>query len=207
MQGYKLVPFPGSVSEESPRLEVRAIARGVRQQGLGQGLELVFRLKESVPGALGDVVGIPQGVNLNPSQTQRLSATRADRLWEETCFECFLLTGEGDAYLEFNATADGRWNLYGFDSYRKGMRAVQVSPGQEPLLQKSAMVTRGVYELSWFIPLELLPFLTPETNLGLSMVLEERHEGQSYWAIQHLRSEADFHALESFVGFPINWNI
>lgn len=52
----------------------------------------------------------------------------SDYLWEETCLECFitgdLIKGEAshanttDAYIEINASPDGRYALYQFESYR-----------------------------------------------------------------------------------------
>lgn len=43
--------------------------------------------------------------------------TRADFLWENTCFECFFDTGDS-AYFELNFAPSGAYNLYRFDNYR-----------------------------------------------------------------------------------------
>jgi len=48
---------------------------------------------------------------------------RRSELWLETCFECFLGSEEGTAYLEFNFSPNGDWQCYAFDNYRRGMQA------------------------------------------------------------------------------------
>lgn len=42
---------------------------------------------------------------------------KADNLWQETCLECFISLN-GERYLEINATPDGRYAVYEFDSHR-----------------------------------------------------------------------------------------
>src|SRR4051812_19971934 len=48
--------------------------------------------------------------------------SRADKLWEHTCFEAFFGIQGQDSYWELNLSPSGDWNLYHFDSYRSGMK-------------------------------------------------------------------------------------
>lgn len=43
----------------------------------------------------------------------------ADKLWLNSCLECFLGSNDTEAYVEINASPDGRYAVYHFDAYRK----------------------------------------------------------------------------------------
>lgn len=49
---------------------------------------------------------------------KRLSMRRADFLWQQDCFECFIGHMDESAYLEINANTAGEFNCYQFDDYR-----------------------------------------------------------------------------------------
>ncbi len=49
---------------------------------------------------------------------KQLSMRRADFLWQQDCFECFIGHMDKPAYLEINANTAGEFNGYQFDSYR-----------------------------------------------------------------------------------------
>ena len=49
---------------------------------------------------------------------KRLSMRRADFLWQQDCFECFIGHTDKPAYLEINANTAGEFNSYQFDDYR-----------------------------------------------------------------------------------------
>lgn len=49
---------------------------------------------------------------------KRLSMRRADFLWQQDCFECFIGHMDESAYLEINANTAGEFNSYQFDDYR-----------------------------------------------------------------------------------------
>ena len=49
---------------------------------------------------------------------KRLSMRRADFLWQQDCFECFIGQADTPAYLEINANTAGEFNSYQFDDYR-----------------------------------------------------------------------------------------
>lgn len=42
----------------------------------------------------------------------------ADKLWLNSCLECFLGSNTTEAYVEINASPDGRYAVYEFDAYR-----------------------------------------------------------------------------------------
>jgi hypothetical protein len=118
------------------------------------------------------------------------SSARSDRLWESTCFEAFLPDPGSTAYVEFNGAPDGRWNLYAFDDYRKGMRelATAVAPAQVA----DERTKKGVV-IEWTVP---LPAFRPE-RIGLTavLVLDGR---PTYWAVAHAGKVADFHLAAGF---------
>src|SRR5271166_3453665 len=47
--------------------------------------------------------------------------SRADGLWRHTCFEAFLRTPSGEAYVELNLSPSTAWAAYRFSGYRAGM--------------------------------------------------------------------------------------
>src|SRR5439155_8685213 len=50
------------------------------------------------------------------------SPTRAEELWQHTCFEAFVRCSAGEPYYEFNFAPSTQWAAYRFDGYRRGMR-------------------------------------------------------------------------------------
>ena len=44
---------------------------------------------------------------------------RVDELWQHTCFEAFLMTGDGPGYREYNFSPSGEWASYAFHDYRQ----------------------------------------------------------------------------------------
>lgn len=49
---------------------------------------------------------------------------RADKLWQETCLECFIGLADG-SYVEMNIAPDGRYALYHFSDYRTSATPIQ----------------------------------------------------------------------------------
>ncbi len=49
---------------------------------------------------------------------KQLPMCRADFLWQQDCFECFIGHMDKSAYLEINANTAGEFNSYQFDGYR-----------------------------------------------------------------------------------------
>ncbi len=109
---------------------------------------------------------------------------RRDRLWQHTCFECFLRPGSG--YLEFNLSPSTEWAAYRFTDYRGSMR---------PFRQREAPVIRLRKETHHLTAGAELNGLPPGTwHLNLAAVLESTSGTKSYWALSHpAEGPPDFH--------------
>lgn len=117
---------------------------------------------------------------------------RKDELWRHTCFEAFLMAGDGPGYREYNFSPSGEWAAYAFDDYRQ---AAAASKGSAPVIRVHLNTRRLALEAG--IPLELPP-LTQSIRLGLSAVVEAADGGLSYWALQHPPGKPDFHHADAF---------
>jgi hypothetical protein len=120
------------------------------------------------------------------------SSRRADGLWRKTCFEAFLMAGEGPGYREFNFSPSGEWAAYGFRGYRDGGKLVS---GSAPTIAVCRMPNR--LELEAQIDWDCLPQGRP-LRLGLAAVVEATDGVRSYWALQHPPGRPDFHHADSF---------
>src|SRR5262245_43464057 len=124
------------------------------------------------------------------------SATRADELWQSTCFEAFIRTSAGAAYYEFNFAPSTQWAAYLFDGYRSGMRAAtDISAPQIDVQTRPELFT-----LRAALGLNRLSGLPPDCvwSLGLSALIEETSGRKSYWALAHPAGKADFHHSDCF---------
>lgn len=116
---------------------------------------------------------------------------RADGLWQTTCFELFV-SGEDEAYAEFNFSPSERWAAYDLSGYRSGM--VERAMPRDPVCTR-----RGHGELVIFdadLPLAGLP--PPPWRYGLCAVIEEAGGVKSYWALAHGADSPDFHDRACF---------
>ena len=117
---------------------------------------------------------------------------RAGGLWRHTCFEVFVMAGDGPGYREFNFSPSGEWAVYAFRGYRDGGELeVELAP---------AIVVRRTMnrlELDAEISQDLL---SPgrSLRLGLSAVVEDADGGLSYWALRHAPGKPDFHHTDAF---------
>ena len=114
--------------------------------------------------------------------------TRADRLWQRTCFEAFI-GGEGGAYHEYNFAPSNQWAAYAFDAPRDGMRNADAEvdvwrDGGNDWIAVEAAVSAD---------------LAPDSLLGLTAVIEEQGGRKSYWALAHPAGPPDFHAPSCFL--------
>jgi hypothetical protein len=116
----------------------------------------------------------------------------AGGLWRHTCFEAFVMAGEGPGYHEFNFSPSGEWAVYGFRGYRDGGKL-------ETELAPKIVVRRtpNRLELEAQISRDFLPQGRP-LRLGLSAVVEDADGVLSYWALQHPPGKPDFHHADSF---------
>jgi predicted GIY-YIG superfamily endonuclease len=119
---------------------------------------------------------------------------RADGLWQATCFELFIRTGDGEGYCEFNLSPSERWAAYDFITYREGMT-------DRPMPRDPVCTLRRGGKLAIFdaaIPRSALPALP--WRFGLSAVIEEEAGVKSYWALAHPEAKPDFHDPACFAG-------
>ena len=109
----------------------------------------------------------------------------AERLWQHTCCEIFIVRDGVPGYQEFNFSPSGEWAAYAFTRYREG------SPLSIP--DPRIVLKRGPsrLELSAAIPAE-----AGKLRIGLSVVVEE--ESMTYWALRHAPGKPDFHHADAF---------
>lgn len=112
---------------------------------------------------------------------------RADRLWEQTCFEVFFQTADG--YREFNLSSSGQWASYGFSGYREGMtEAAEVVTVSPPDLASDRLALEAHLDLP-----------ASAGKLALSAVIEALNGDKTYWALAHPSDKPDFHHPDSFI--------
>lgn len=116
--------------------------------------------------------------------------SRADGLWQTTCFELFL-SGEGGAYREFNFSPSGQWAAYRFQDYR-GERE-KLALDEPPIARFLGPEPFGIMLLA-----TIVVALEPNARFGPSAVIEEADGTKSYWALSHPSGEPDFHHPDCF---------
>ena len=118
---------------------------------------------------------------------------RADELWQTTCFELFLMPGDGPAYCEFNLSPSERWAAYDFTGYRAGMNERPIE--REPQGTMRLGSSFAIFDAA--IPLSALPH--GDCGMNVTAVIEERGGTKSYWALAHPADKPDFHDPACFV--------
>jgi hypothetical protein len=124
------------------------------------------------------------------------AATRADGLWQHTCFEAFIRSPKGAAYFEFNVAPSTQWAVYRFAGYRDGMARAVLARG--PHLDVRSNTESFTLQIDFELrdPSELSH--DGPWNVGLSAVIEETNGRMSYWALAHPRGKPDFHHPDCF---------
>jgi hypothetical protein len=119
---------------------------------------------------------------------QRAAPVRTDGLWQHTCFEVFVKTGDG--YVEYNLSPSDAWATYRFSGYRQGMRPAEV-----------AATIDGLDGGENYVALEAVIDLPSDATgpIALSAVIETTDGTLSYWALAHPSDKPDFHHPDSFV--------
>src|SRR5262249_47269918 len=132
----------------------------------------------------------------NLSLPPATSPTRAEELWQHTCFEAFVRSSTSDPYYEFNFAPSTQWAAYQFDGYRRGMRVA--SNISAPAIEVQASSERFTLQAS--LQLDQLSKLLRDARwrLGLSALLEETNGRKSYWALAHPPGKPDFHHPDCF---------
>lgn len=122
------------------------------------------------------------------------AACRTDGLWQHTCFEAFLMHGQG--YYEFNFAPSTEWAVYRFDAYRDGMSIVRLArpPKISLTLNAQRLVLNAEADLNGLS----VHSESVAPKLALSAVIEEKCGRVSYWAIVHPSDQPDFHHPDGF---------
>lgn len=121
---------------------------------------------------------------------------RKDGLWVTTCFEFFLALPDDPRYWEFNLSPSGDWNVYHMDAYRRvGFR-------EETSIQRLQIEVRneaGCISLNADVDLSpLIPEGQP-IQLGFASIIQTIDKHETYWALAHPDSKADFHIRDCFL--------
>ena len=119
-----------------------------------------------------------------------------DGLWQHSCFEAFIRSGQDRGYGELNLSPSSEWAFYAFDSYREGMRPVDQFPALAIAVARSdsSIELRAQMELNGVEALDV----GRSWHLGLSAVVEDVRGNKSYWALAHPPGEPDFHHKDCF---------
>lgn len=124
---------------------------------------------------------------------------RADRLWQHTCCEIFIVRTDCATYHEFNFAPSGEWAAYAFTHYREGAPLVDEALDPQVTVRP---ITAEKLELDALIHLDRLSPMHARArlSLALSAVVEDGDGVLSYWALHHpLSTQPDFHHPDAFV--------
>lgn len=128
------------------------------------------------------IEGQTSGIVIPPTS----QAKRTDQLWNSTCFEAFISTGE-TSYIEMNFAPSGRWAAYSFTNYREGMGELDIAP---PLISFAGNRLTATVGLA----------AEPGSAVNLTAVIVFESGLRSYWALAHPNANRpDFHARDCFV--------
>ena len=120
-------------------------------------------------------------------------ASRADGLWQTTCFEVFLARGDDPEYIELNFAPSSQWAAYRFASYRAGM--AELALGTAPKIATDAGEAYFALEAEIALPAD---WHGGELQLAIAAVIEETGGAKSYWALRHPQGKPDFHNRACF---------
>ena len=147
----------------------------------------------------GDLEKVAIASNPSSGPSSGSTGARRDRLWEQTCFEFFLACGpaptKATPYWEFNLSPSGDWNVFALEGYRRGLKEeTAISNLSFDVERKPESIYLNLWEM------DVSDLATGDRPLwvGVSAVVVLKSE-QTFWAIAHPGTEADFHHPKSFV--------
>ena len=114
--------------------------------------------------------------------------SRADRIWQHSCFEVFVSIPGETGYLEINLATNGLWAAYAFDGYRSGMQ----NEGMVILTEAYWRIDERRVQMTAVVELPER-FRGRPLNLAASAVIESKDGTKSYWALAHPPGQPDFH--------------
>lgn len=117
-------------------------------------------------------------------------------LWQHTCCEAFIRSGERPAYHELNLSPSGEWTVHAFRGYRDG------APLTDETLAPTIKVRRIPHrlELEAQIALDRLSptYVGSVLHLALAVVMELDDGRLTYWSLHHAPGKPDFHHPSGF---------
>lgn len=123
------------------------------------------------------------------------SEVRTWKLWEHSCFECFISSANENAYFEINLSPSGDWNTFHFTNTRENMREASDLVVKDLLFEP---ISRDQIRLS--ASLDFIKTSIDSFNLiNLCSVIEDSKNGCHYFAVQHPENRPDFHNRDFFV--------
>jgi hypothetical protein len=173
-QSFSLTPFP-SARPLPPVTIDGTIAR--HADTLAVRYRLLGRLEDL---AIPDPAPVPE---------------RKDGLWKATCFELFLAVKGAPQYWEFNLSPAGRWNVYCFFSYRRGM-------AEEPAfaaLPFSVESEKDALCLALELDLGRIVWGGLALEVAISAILNHKDGSVTHWALIHRGPQPDFHRRDGFI--------
>jgi hypothetical protein len=120
---------------------------------------------------------------------------RRSGLWENTCLEFFISPKGSDSYWEFNLSPSGDWNVYRFESYRRGMREEQAFT----CYPFNVTTLTGSLRVFAEVNLGKIAQSGHALEVGISAVIKAVDESRSYWALAHTGNCPDFHRRDCFL--------
>lgn len=170
---FVLVPFPQS---EIPEIKISGTIARERN---------ILTVHYLLSGKVGNIL-FPEPVS---------QPGRRNELWLATCLEFFIAIPGLPQYWEFNLSPSGEWNAFHIDAYRRvGFR----EEDRIRELELQFLDEIEIYRMNAVI--DLNPIIGSGTHIqaGITAVIQALDRHETYWALAHPRSAADFHIRESF---------
>ena len=174
MQTFKLIPYP---TDNLPKINITG--RIIRPEN-----KLILRYE------------VNGGIDQILLSAKSSFPSRTDDLWKATCFEFFIAIPNQPEYWEFNMSPSGDWNVYKMDAYRRVGFREETAFTQLPFVLKETGD-----QLSIDISVDLRPILQPQqkVQVGITAIIQTMDGKETYWALAHPGTQADFHLRDSFI--------
>ena len=173
MQMFKLSPFP---ADDLPNISISG-------ELIRSGCNFFLRYK--VKGEINQLL----------LSARSEYPSRMDDLWEATCFEFFIAIPNQPEYWEFNMSPSEDWNIYKMDAYRRVGFREEIAFTQLPFLLE---VRDDILILDISVDLSPILEIEQEVQVGITAIVQTVDRNESYWALAHPGTNADFHSRESF---------
>ena len=131
------------------------------------------------------------------------ASTRQDDLWKATCFEFFFALPNLPEYWEANMSPSGAWNVYHMAAYRRISFREETNIQQLPFdfqkLDAKGPINIYLYLLEASMNLSPVLQASQKIQLGITAIIQTKDGTETYWALTHPGTQADFHLRASFM--------